>query len=496
MPSSKRDVLSTLQAVCTVDYLRIHGLNASVDVALRKVNKTKLQNAWEGYEKYCLHNSTNANSKRSDNDALDASPLTTNEIHDENWNCIEKTFRSILSETNGNSNNAIAAYLHESCDAELPCWGWDNLPSQNTNSVQHIFLFLGAVRDMTSGENDALQYACTNVGIPLVPCRLGQVPEFTSKIVSVARFHYYRGCLGHGLVELWKRKDEKCVELPSKKRKLEPNIAIVGRQRTIHNIVVVPMKSSSLTTDAEKRDRIHWCMIRMVVCALWRSKLASSEGGTPLNNGLTFLFSDGASIALEQKDFISSMAENHKAAPSELQILEQLCRHRDAVSTNDIIEMESKGKSVIKRVCLDLVESHTTPKNSKGKQLKFVLNILPSKQSAAGQTSLLDMAYSHEYKHDIDDREYTLFTIQDIGIHNVSTDDNNSKASIKKATKIRKHLLKAFQSTDVALMDHPMLASGSLNFQEEEASTIIMLQHLEYQRRLLSLLIAYESERV
>jgi len=53
MPSSKRDILSTLQSTCPVDYLRTHHLNVPLDVALRKCNKNKLMAAWEGYTGYC-----------------------------------------------------------------------------------------------------------------------------------------------------------------------------------------------------------------------------------------------------------------------------------------------------------------------------------------------------------------------------------------------------------------------------------------------------------
>ena len=69
-----------------------------------------------------------------------------------------------------------------------------------------MFLFCGAVRDMSDAENASLSNVCEQLKIPLLPCRLGPVPEFTSKIVCVAGYHFYKGLLGSGLIKLWERK--------------------------------------------------------------------------------------------------------------------------------------------------------------------------------------------------------------------------------------------------------------------------------------------------
>lgn len=278
MPSSKRDTLTILQSTCPVEYLRQHNLNSSIDVALRKANKGKLQKAWEGYAKYCSScegfSLKAMKSKIIENDLMDAS-CNNNEHNIDTRNSIEMIFQSILSESNNNCNRNIAAYLHESCDAELPCWGWDKC--HNKEDTNHIFLFLGAVRDMTAAENEALSRACQITKTRLVPCRLGSVPEFTSKIVSVAGFHHFKGVLGSGLVELWKGASQReKSELPQKRRKIETQTLSYPIQRTIHNIAIVPIKSEFLSADPDKRDHIHWCLVRMVVCSLWRSKVASS----------------------------------------------------------------------------------------------------------------------------------------------------------------------------------------------------------------------------
>lgn len=479
MPSAKRDVLTILQSTCPMEYLRLHHLNSSIDVALRKANKTKLQKAWDEYAKYCSEQkdeSRNACTKRKYIDIVDAPHDSTS--HDENWHRIEMTFRAILSETNASEGETIAAYLHESCDAELPCWGWDNELQDNQSNVEHVFLFLGAVRDMTSDENDALSSACEAISVPLVPCRLGPVPEFTSKIVSVAGFHHSKGVLGDGLMKLWKRDAQK-AKLPTKRNMIEGTRSSQSN-RTIHSIVIVPMSSELLSTDSDKRDRIHWCMVRMVVCSLWRSKLASNtnsnDGFNPLNNELTFIFVDAVCITLRQKDFTSLMAENHKAAPSELQILEELCHQRDSIPSNNSIP-QSEHKNLVKRTCKNLVKSLVSSSNDGGNQ--FLLNFIVHEQSSLDQKNIVNIAY--ELCQDEDDSGYTLFTLHGM------LDSSNDDASTKKVAKVLKNLLKAFRVTGIASTDHRIVSSSC---QEEEATTIIMLQHLDYQRRLLSLLRA------
>jgi len=470
MPSSKRDTLTILQSTCPVEYLRQHNLNSSIDVVLRKANKGKLQKAWEGYSKYCSSRegfSLKAmQSKSIENDLVGAS------CHN-----IERIFQSILSESNDDCNKTIAAYLHESCDAELPCWGWDKY--HDKEDTNHIFLFLGAVRDMTAAENEALSRACERTQIRLVPCRLGSVPEFTSKIVSVAGFHHFKGVLGSGLIELWERASRKeKMDLPSKRRKIEIQTIRSPVQRTIHNIAIVPMKIDSLSADPDKRDRVHWCIVRMVVCSLWRSKVASSQDDTSLNNVITCLFLDGISLTLKQKDFTSTLAENHKSAPSEYQVLDQMCRQRDNIYSEEY-STESKHKKSIKQSCINLARLHGV--NNKGNF--FVLNM--SSQHPSVEMNLIDVAYSNDY-HQTYTEAYTMFTIHDI------SSGVSSTSHCKKTNKIRKHLLSAFQATGAVAINHCTISHSC---HEEEASTIIMLQHLDYQHCLPYLLIKYADNK-
>ena len=488
IPSSKRDILTILQSTCPMEYLRKYHLNCSLEVALRKANKSKLQKAWEDYPEYCdAHNAAIRNDtlKKRLNDS------NAHAIQDEIY-AMERTFRSILSEAKG--NKSIAAYLHESCNAELPCWGWDDC--DKNEKVQNIFLFLGAVRDMKISENAALTAACKANAISLVPCRLGPVPEFTSKIVGVARFHFSKGFLGCGLAALCRRNveanEKELLAQPTKRRKIKRETKSAPIQRTIHSILIVPITSAYLSADTDKRDRIHWCLVRTVVCSLWRSKLASvpneREDSITLKNELTFIFLDGLSITLEQKDFTSTMAENHKAAPSELQILEQLCRKRDAITSGLGDKSNSEQMNATKRSCIDLATRYATF-NDGGK--RFALNLYHYKETApSSKLNLLDVAYTTKYcQTDVTGESgYTLFLIQNVQLDKPNEDSRNNE---KRGVKVRKQLLRALRKSEVLILDHSTLMSTAC--QDEEASSIIMLQHLDYQNILLSLLVEYDK---
>jgi hypothetical protein len=414
---------------------------------------------------------------------------------------MDRTFRSILSRAKVDDAmvhtdddrpvKAVAAYLHESCDSELPCWGWNDtndVEDENGDDdvVEQVFLFLGAVRDMTELENQALSRACQNLNIPLVGCRLGPVIEFTSKILSVATYHFHRRVLGRNLVELWKRKLDRSRESNSE-------VLTVPRtnHRTIHTIALVPMNSQLLTSDPLQRNRIMWCMVRICVCSLWRSKLASTSSSSSttseaLNNVLTFLFDDGVRITLNQREFTSTMAEKHKAAPSERQLLEELCHRRDvAILKIDDLDVTS--------TCYDIVSPTKSMSN-------FALDFtnrcdVPNHHS---QQEIMNVAYSRRLCQRIDmDKDtsaWTLFTIlhvrSDLDIHFCDSTDG----PIKRIETIHNILLQALSKAWVQVRNQTSLLGQSS--QDDEACTVTMLQHLDYQGYLYPLLKSLQEDEV
>jgi hypothetical protein len=510
MPSSKREIVSVLQRTCPVEYLREHRLNISEDVALRKFNISKLRIIWEDYSKsIVIVNKTKRQDGHVRRDETEANThgarggcVNNNDDQIVQQDRMERTFRSILSRAkvdgaimynNGDDRpvKAVAAYLHESCDSELPCWGWNgtnDVEDENGNDdvVEQVFLFLGAVRDMTELENQALSRACQNLNIPLVGCRLGPVIEFTSKILSVATYHFHRRVLGRNLVELWKRKLDR-----SRERNSEVLTIPRTNHRTIHTIALVPMNSQSLTSDPLQRNRIMWCMVRICVCSLWRSKLASTSSSLSttseaLNNVLTFLFNDGVRITLNQREFTSTMAERHKAAPSERQILEELCHRRDVAALKiDDIDVTS--------TCYDIISSNISMSS-------FALNFtnhctIPNHHS---QQEIMNVAYSsrllQRINMDKDTSEWTLFTIlivrSDVDIHFCDSTDGPTK-QIKS---IHKMLLQALSKAGVQVRNQTSLLGQTS--QDDEACTVTMLQHLDYQGYLYPLLKSLQEIEV
>jgi len=513
MPSSKRDILSTLQSTCPVDYLRTHHLNVPLDVALRKCNKNKLMAAWEGYTGYCSEKTSatkqHGNIKISESRKSSNAPKYT--VHggvklNNQWDEIERTFRSLMTKAKSSasrkgrhdegskitpekecSTDVMAAYLHESCDAELPCWGWDfstaieKIGINKENKVQHMFLFLGAVRDMTETENDALSHACNRLQIPLVPCRLGPVPEFTSKIISVAGYHYHRGMLGDGLVGLWKRRRsrERQIETTLSLKKNTVNQA-PSHKRSLHVIAILPIDSQSLTADPSRRTRIHWCMVRLCVCSLWRSKLASASEADPshtaLKNVLTFIFNDGKKLTLEQMEFISTMAKNHKAAPSERQVLEELCRRRNDIAnvpSGDISFLTNGDESFgMETFALDFTDFSTSKLHDASSKRSF--------------RQIIDMAYSEDVfaNQSLYSKRHGKKSALLYAIIQIRSGDHGIDNQMAKVVEIHNSITSSLSLSSIQIRGQRAIVEA----QDGEACTVMMLQHLDYQGVLFPLL--------
>ena len=240
---SKRDILEHIQQRCPLEFLRKHRLNSSTDVVLRKTNRTKLLAAWNDWV-------------GSGEGVASTSSVLAKNIQRTAEENTEKTFRAILldrfSGSKGDGDNrtnsnptappqVMATVLHESMDNELPCW---NSIRDETSGPARLCLFLGAVRDMTTKENSMLAKVCSELKIPLLSCRLGPVPEFTSKILSVVTYHNAVGALGPAAWHMWKRKQGM---LHANK---ETDIATAHcRKRRLHVLCNTPISSAELTHD-------------------------------------------------------------------------------------------------------------------------------------------------------------------------------------------------------------------------------------------------------
>ena len=154
----------------------------------------------------------------------------------------------------------------------------------------HIYLFLGAVRDMISDGNTLLESVCDKSKIPLLGIRFGKVPKLTSKILSLLVFHHSNRTLGISLKRLLSGKN-KTMNIPSTSisTSVQSNKATIDtgqmnrvkQQPTCVNIIFTVHKSSTeITVDIEKRDQLYWRLVRVIVCSLWRSKLVSTSSSS------------------------------------------------------------------------------------------------------------------------------------------------------------------------------------------------------------------------
>ena len=463
---SKRDILEHIQQRCPLEFLRKHRLNSSTDVVLRKTNRTKLFAAWNDW----VGSGEGVASKSS------ALAKNIQRAAEENT---EKTFRAILldrfrgskgddgNRTNGDSTAPLpvmAAVLHESMDNELPCW---NSIRDETSGPARLCLFLGAVRDMTTKENSMLAKACSELKIPLLSCRLGPVPEFTSKILSVVTYHNAVGALGPAACHMWKRKQGM---LHANK---ETDIVTAHRgKRRLHVLCNTSISSAELTHDLNARSREIWCLVRLCVCTLWRSKLASSSVSSDtspivLENALSIVFRDGVILTLEQEDLVKTLAEKHQAAPSEYQILVALCHKRDEASKQE----ESSIKRFVKKSIKGWRKSLEVPEDS----ICYCIEFYP-KCSAPDEPSLVDRVYSDLDIQGGNTSNELIFANLSINSDKAFGLDESSYASV-------------FEKLDVPVVKAGIMPSDDCA-QDAKASAITMLQHFQYQQRLVPALRA------
>ena len=466
---SKRDILEHIQQRCPLEFLRKHRLNSGTDVVLRKTNRAKLLAAWKDWVGSVGGGNVNSGRQLPGKDQKRAAA-------EEN---MEETFRAILLDRFKGSEGDVgdrtnedptvpppvmAAVLHESMDNELPCWEG---AKDEAGGPTRICLFLGAVRDMTSKESDILTKVCSALNIPLLGFRLGPVPEFTSKILSVVTYHNAVGALGPAILRMWKKNQNMA------KMARETNIAVAPRgRRRLHVICDVQMSSAGLTHDLSARSRTLWCLVRLCVCALWRSKLASSSASTEikptmLENTLSFVFEDDIILTLEQEDLVKTLAEKHQAAPSEHQILVGLCQKRDeAVGENN----KPSIKRLVKKSIKEWRNSLEDPQNSRC----YCLGI-SKKNNEKAEPSLIDCIYSNPITQRNTSANALIFA--HLAIRGTSVESDDCKyASV-------------FERVGVPVFTSNIIQSNSLN-QDAEASAITMLQHFEYQQRLLPAIYA------
>lgn len=408
---SKRQVLMELQTAIEafqnasknlqeeiINFLRKWHLNSSIDVVLRKSNHDTLVNAYLDFFSSVVKRKHNDLPKSKKQNLFDDSDKDENKMH--------ATLCHIFSQFDGvrDQSNSIVIYLHETCELELPVFGISSHQKRlissavihDNSKIRHIYIILGAVRDITKWEYGIVEKVCGTLNIPLVGCHLGPVVEFTSKIISAIAFHSYVGLLNAAVLNLLQEAQKHPDQLMGIRQmvreegsngnsngfKWKADIGTSLRKENersiehfMHVICFMPYTSQTLTCELSKRDFNMWNTVRVCVCTLWRSRMASSSSKTgalgpknerreqksvdttkqeskvhktsfKLNNSLTLVFQDGYVMTLKQDDLVNSLAEKHHAAPTEHQILKSLCERRDS-DVHSIVESKKKQNDLV-----------------------------------------------------------------------------------------------------------------------------------------------------
>jgi hypothetical protein len=172
-------------------------------------------------------------------------------------------------------------------------------------------------------------------------------------------------------------------------------------------------------------------------------------------------------LTLEQEDLVKTLAEKHQAAPSEHQILVALCQKRDEVSEQE----EFSIKRFVKKSIKNWRKSLEAPEDSICYCVEF-----STKSGAADEPSLVDRVYSDLDIHDNNASNELIFANLSINSDKAVGLSGSSYASV-------------FEKLDVPVVKASIIPSDNYA-QDAEASAITMLQHFQYQQRLVPTLRA------
>ncbi|CAB9497378.1 triglyceride lipase activity [Seminavis robusta] len=472
---SKRQLLECLQKECSMEFLREHKLNSAPNVILRKANRTALAKVYHVWHRQNNATSTKKNPKSTSKDSAT-----------EQLQALTTIFQEILLPAGQHQGQLIAATLHESSDCELPCFGdiqHSAQQQQDNNKPLHLCLFLGAVRDMIPIEYQALEKACStsSTAIPLVKVRLGSVPEFTSKILALVAFHHAQQRLGPAMQRL--------VQQATGKRKREEPISTTTRSNhrpaQLHIICLLPLQPRQIVTDLEQRDRTLWCLVRVLVCSLWRSRLAGAGHSSPLENTVTLILLNGTVVTLHQKEWVLSLAEQHQAAPSEFQVLnalvEKIQQQEQNVETNEPEEAFWNEKRATQTMNALVAASQHQEESS---EPSTVISLEPH---FSGATDLTRRFYKEAGVEARAGRD--LFVLLPIGPRQQTTRGDNRVHSIFFQALNNNPKFQVSRQSIVTPMvtsagDPKAKADDAKMCTDGEASSVAILQHFLYQDRL------------
>ena len=531
-----------------INFLRKWKLNSSSDVVLRKTNHETLVKAYLDFFQSVV--------KRNINNEISQCSMQSTDVSNNSYEGrLHSTLCNIFSE-HGKINdfsNSIVVYLHETCIQELPVFGIlnqfnaslssDIVNNSSNATFNHIYVILGAVRDITMREYEVIEMACQRtLKIPLVGCNLGPIIEFTSKIISAIAFHSYMGVLNASVKKLYheaksrkqlgieQMEEDQMDKIMKKKllKQVDKNEMVVknsgSRPHVMHVICFIPFVSRNLTPDLSKRDCIIWNIVRMCVCTLWRSRMVSSSSkGTAvstdrndtadhenvfkLENILSLVFQDGYVMTLHQNDLVQSLAVKHQAAPSEYQILKALCDRRDADLTIPIRAYKKEDSNVADTsVDWGAVWKETALHNDlkSSDRSSFFFDLCNNEQNSSIylMKELLDIVYGSPCECDKlslneDDSKTSWHLYTALKLPCLSNQSECFSSDLTKNMQQSLYLLFQEHAVPVISNYHKKRNNSDerIDFVDGAGSTITMLQHFIYHSRLFSSLCCLDVSR-
>ena len=362
----KRSLLRQLQSAAPLDFLRQHRLNGPEDLILKKTSRGAVEAAMQQW--------------RGSGSGAHSAPTS---------DTLVQTFQVVLQRCLTSEPTAMSTtllLLHEDYPEELPIYS--AALADTGQGEHHIICLLGAVRDASDREVSACIAAAALLSTPLrvVGCNLGRTAEFTSKVCAGLCMHAVNADLGAAVARLrevdagagagagllgklpprraggwtWDGKGNKAGTLSA-----SSTAAVAAPAATaplpastthLHTALWLPFtgaqlavlcassstSASRMAAGASDRERVH-DLVQAIVCALWRSRLASegaAEGAAGAAAESSFdevvptvtLVLKGAStgcvrlVQLSQASVALQLAQAHQAAPAEWQVLQAVAR--------------------------------------------------------------------------------------------------------------------------------------------------------------------------
>ena len=390
-----------------IDFLRKHKLNCSEEIAMKKRKRVEVDTAYEEW----MQSSTLPSSTLSSSSSRygSASLLMNKNLINVYKALLLRAQARDLRVGGADKSSIVVLLLHEDYPNELGVFGnetfSDDIEHNNRiDNVTRIVCVLGAVRDMEKSEEDALIAAATDMNIPCVGANLGRAAEFTSKIAAALNAHAFYGRLSQAVSSL-------------------PLVKVGGLHRLTHDVVnnnrvdgstmyiyVIFWANLSLDMLQKAKEELSSfdrmlasSVIQVVISTLWRSKLVSevtacSEGDVNVEDDsslasiitphLTLVLSCGTTIHVNQIELAVAMGLEHRAAPSEQQILESLLDlHRSKEASKETSQRRLPNSSDVSSLILASIPIGISRKELKRMKVLDIDNIyLP------GQENLEDAA--------------------------------------------------------------------------------------------------------